>query len=499
MKSKPWLAPALIWTSLFAHSSQSETLNPIEIYTRCYTRMVRQVPNEADPLFVGVKSGTKTAIDACIELFDRAKFSPAGVLQNRTSGEAKSILRTFHNLHRTWFQSPIHVNPAAGDLIRDAEEAPLYFTRAAFLPEAKFSSVVTHGAGLSGVRDQKKYPNEENPFLAQRIVSYQNDYPYKNETDLLLIYSKTTLENNSFVSKGVDVMRIKPSQITEVGDLVGVKASQSLKLSSFRPTIRNAGGAADVTEAQKAMLLNFESNGHFGGGILGSQAFLQNNANLINGTLANGFSDINRRLAARVFEDLLCHQLPTLTTEDVSPEVDTNSDYAFHKQSTCMQCHSSIDGLAFGFRNLFLFTSGPNPNLNSQNMGLNFFGFARLPSSTSATTFALKTPQGRLNYRERHSKRKITANFSTLAELGSKLAAGQDLYTCAAKRYYQFFTGVNVDLNLIPTKNLDLRHRNQVLKLGNDFKQSQSVRTLLKAIFASPSFQESNYLTEEDL
>lgn len=484
----------MVLGSACASAAEAGALQPLEVFKRCYIRMVRQVPVENDALFLAVKNGVKAADEACAELFDRARLNANGLLQNRESGEAKAILRTFHDLHRSWFQSKTNAFTAASLLIRDMEEAPLYFTRAALQQDVQFRSVVTHDSGLRGVRDQRTYPNEGNPFLAQRLVRYRSEFAYADETDLIVAYNHTSLNGMNFVSGGDRALRRPAAAITEVGDLVGVRPSVNLSFPSFR-AVR---GTAEVDESIRKIMAPFAANAHFGGGVIGSQGFLSANANLTNGQLPNEYTMINRRLTARVFEDLLCHQLPTLSDEDVAGEVNTASPHTFQRTSSCMRCHSSIDGMGFGFRNLFIWTSARNPNVDGQNVGLNVSGFAALAPKSGAATFAVQPPRGRLHYRELVTGVRRSANFNSLAELGTRIADSQDLYVCAAKRYYKFLTGVDVDLTRAATLELDKLHQDQVMKLAAEFRTHQSVRSLLKQIFASRVFQTGNYMTEKE-
>ena len=121
----------------------NQYLNPVQIFTRCYIRMVRNFPAENDALLIAVKNGSKSAPAACIEVFERAQFTNDGVLKTRSSPEAQAILKTFHDLHGSWFLSKLIYSRPGTLLIHDTEESPLYFTRAAFQPKVEFKSVIT--------------------------------------------------------------------------------------------------------------------------------------------------------------------------------------------------------------------------------------------------------------------------------------------------------------------------------------------------------------------
>lgn len=475
-------------------NSFSNEISNEEMYQRCYIRMARKVLDLNDSLFLEVKSRKKTAADACIELFDKAQFNSSGVLTNRNDPVAKSILRTFHELHHSWFQIKTHTFQVASYLVRDNDEPALYFTRAAFLPNAKFSSVLTHSGGLAGVRDQIGYPNEANRFKSQRILSYGSGYPYANELDLILAYNHIEHNGEKYISSGAKSLRIPANQITEVGELVGVKSSENIRLPSFR---FNSSGIAEVVEAVKPTMTNFNANTHFGGGVLGSQSFLLNNTNLTSNQLPNDYSIISRRTTNRIFEDILCHELPSLTDEDVLAEVKINSEHGFQRTTSCMRCHSSMDGMALGLRNYAVYTSAANPSLQTQTVGVNFSGIAKLTPKSGAKTFAVQPPTGSLHYRELLSKNRYKQTFRSLGELGNLLSQQNDFYTCAAKRYYRFFTGINVDLSKRAENELDRHHQEVVVSLGQQLKTQQSVRSLLYGVFTSEAFRRRNYMSEE--
>lgn len=464
-------------------------LKPIDIYKRCYIRMTRMLPVETDTLYLKVKNNQVAAKDACIQLFEHAQFGEDGSLKQRTT-EAKAIVKTFHELHRSWYQSKARSLDAPTFIINDLEEDSLYFTRAAFLPTAPFSSVVTLNSGVKGIRDQISYPNEENDFLAQTMVSIGSTKPYAGALDPVIAYESYTYDGKKIIKTGLRGHVVPHTSVVEVGTLTGVRASSPITVPSFRP----AAAPVDSPQSIINIMNNFVINKHFGGGVIGSQAFITKNVNLIGATLPFEYTHINRRLTSRVFEDLLCHQMPSLEDADVQAEVLPASPHPFQQTTSCMRCHSSIDGMAFGYRNLISFTLSP-PATN-QDVGLRTMGITGLEPSATATTFAAKIPEGRLHYRELITKKRRDLKFNSLAQLGEQISTGMDLYTCAAKRYYQFFTGVDVNLHEKATKPLDKLHQDAVIQMGKDLKSGQKIRNLIYQIFSSEAFQAPNYLTE---
>jgi hypothetical protein len=81
-----------------------------------------------------------------------------------------------------------------------------------------------------------------------------------------------------------------------------------------------------------------------------------------------------------------------------------------------------------------------------------------------------------------------------LQQLGESMATTNDLYVCAAKRYYRFLTGIDVnlaDLGNINTPAISLGEkfqRERVIKMGLDLKSHQSLRSLIKNIIKTEAF-----------
>ena len=88
----------------------------------------------------------------------------------------------------------------------------------------------------------------------------------------------------------------------------------------------------------------------------------------------------------------------------------------------------------------------------------------------------------------------------SLNALGTEITKLDDFYVCLAKRYYQYFTGVDVEL-ADPTSpdapralsNQDQYHLSKVINLGQDLKTTQSLMTLIEQIVKSADYRKSNY------
>jgi hypothetical protein len=289
----------------------------------------------------------------------------------------------------------------------------------------------------------------------------------------------------------------------QVGDLVGIRNSTPVYLDSFFGVVSQRlidASSPELKAALEKSRTHVNLNEHFGGGILGSQTFFRNNANMVRGKFANGYEDINRRIASKIFEDLLCHEMPTLTLADIKSEVNPKSPYTFQQGSTCMQCHSSMDNLAFGYRNLYMNQTASGTA--ALKIGLGNVPVLKIPVVPGDAFFAAQQSNGKLHYREliepkSYSRKLVNLNFSSLQDMGEELADQNDFYRCAAKRYYRFFTGINVSLAQKASTRLERDNQNYVLDLAAKLKSTQSVDAIFHDIFASKAFQSRSYVPME--
>jgi hypothetical protein len=469
---------------------QAGELTPAELYSRCFVRMVRRPLPAMDPILAQVNVGTLTAPRACLNLFDKAQLGQvSGRLADPSNGEAQEIVRTFQMLHRTFFQSRATVVDNVNfrtvqALLSDMEEPALYFTRAALQNSVRFDSVVTLNQPLRGVRVRP--PSTLTKYQSQRLHRYASA-ALGDTSGLTLRYRTPSNTNMPF--------EIPDSELIDFGTLVGIEPAIQLRIPfAQRPAV--VSSRTQLLNALAAQLVNVDVRRHFGGGIIGSQGFLHANANLQGLELPQGEELINRRVSARVFQDLLCQQLPSLTAADVAGDVNPSSPYPFRRSASCMQCHTSVDPLAGTLRNIVFLRSA---SLLPRDGAVNSFGFGLNPVSGS-TDENLQMPAGRLSYRENISGDHINVPVTGLSDVGQRLAGGDDLYLCAAKRYYQFFTGINVPLRTLDSRAanyaLNKRHQDFVVHLGQRLKATQSVRTVFDLIFQSPTFRTRNYLSE---
>ncbi len=185
-------------TELVAQSRLSE----VALFHRCFAQLTQQRASRSDPLLAAVRAGTKTALQACTELLDRARFSADGgtKIQNENDPIAKAVLSSLHQLHRTWSRYDEifdrgDANNRAGTMAW-YEDSPVgaYITRALFSPNFDVTSVVKGRDFLQAVRTTMDPPHSFNgiPDLTvgrERLWRLGEDHPFAPRGDLLGIRS----------------------------------------------------------------------------------------------------------------------------------------------------------------------------------------------------------------------------------------------------------------------------------------------------------------------
>lgn len=506
--------------------AENTKLSDLEIFNRCYMKMFKSVVPRtaglAQTLQQNVAAKKMTGPAACYALLTQSQFNDNGVMRGPASStlaklsdaENKQLISTFHNFHNSWFSQRAMTFLNADQtpfLLKDADEPSLYLTRSLFGKSVPLSTFFTATESLQGIRTNPDAGTNRwasKPFTAMNEANYKNQYPGQ----MVISYglANTTAALNSYL--------VPDNKLISYGQLVGVKTADPLILPTVLMTFSRLTDPvmhADLNAAVVAKRTNLNILEHLGGGVLGSQVFILKNTNLTLNQIAgsNNKPDqlIARRLASRVFEDLLCHQMPTLLPTDniVKNRVQPNSEFGFRQSTSCMTCHSSLDPMAYTFRNYASYRTSPNANVNANALpspeairgyGSSIVGIAKLPANTASTLFTLKNPTGELNYRD-HTGLLVTQQVTSNIDLGQKLAQSNDFYRCVAKRYYEFFTGFKVNLsvaNIVPESDTATAkyHRKQVYDMATRLKTSQNLNKLIQEILASNAFTYRNYHVE---
>lgn len=449
-------------------------------FNKCYAIFVGERVKTSDPLWKAVEAGTKSGTDACMEIFDKATLSNNGEISKVNGvpdGIGIKVLNNFMRFQKSQFQIPDY-GPAIGAADRfsldviDSNEAVYHFVYSLFSPNQKFSDIVTRDYSLRAVR-YSQYPDRARSILNVALpVLEQGTY-------------KTVKDANGVNQIVPDNLSVFSPELIETGSLMGIVRDDIKNVITNTAYIGQSGFSFN----------DYNVNQHIGGGAIGTQAYLL--GNIGKDGFNNGGSGLYRRWGKHVMEDFLCRGLPALRTTDVINEVDSTSKIAFKTGISCMACHSSMDPLAAVLRNG---RTGWTHNTAGVSTRVKFFGvrnptmaYADMPKLANETNFYQRPANGRLFYRSYDGKL-VQQEMVGPQELGEKLAETNDLYVCAAKRYYKFLTGISVDLADIGNINTPEfskggeYQRNKVIKMGLDLKEHQSTRLLIKKIIEQKAF-----------
>lgn len=442
----------------------AEKMKPGDVYRRCYSQIVRRRQPASDPLFAKVVSGEMAAAAACTKLVEHGTLNQDGRI-DLSDPLAQPVLRTFQSLHSSWF--PNH------DFVRDQSDYPTsnqhdsgemgyHFTWLLLRPGEKFSSLVTRPTSWRGVRTSNRQATH---FLdsegSRKVASFT--------------------KRKWGTSGGREIHPL----LVETGTLIGIAPMPK----------------APVLERQvRGVNLIFDPIGSHGAGILGTQAYLLLSSPLKVNAEPDGGMKVHRSWSKAVLSDLLCRSLPVIREADVRG-LDEHSPLPFRHQTSCLKCHSTMDPMAGAIRNVeFMQTIKPEGDKYFHSLSA-----VKLPMTdalgrtpAAATPYARSRAEGALYLRD-YRGRLVDLKFEDLSSLGQGLADLDDFYLCAAKRYFDFFTGIDVqirDFSEDPpgAESSPLyKYRDFVIGLGADLKRDQSLPALLGRIFASRFYQSSSY------
>ncbi|MBX9769149.1 MAG: hypothetical protein K2X47_17875, partial [Bdellovibrionales bacterium] len=393
--------------------------------------------------------------------------------------EGRTILKTFAEFHRSWFgNNSFQFSLPQGECklpnsnIYEATEPALHVTRAVLNPAAKYSDIVTLPNSLQSIR--------VNQNLTDGPVFHgipAGGYAYDT--------SDATYDNLPWTPT-----------LAQGGELLGIGPIRELKV----PFLKSLQ-LPETSRAPAAIRSNVDVLKSQGGGLLGSNAYIILNAGREYTQILDGGKSLMRRWSKVVLQDVLCRDLPVIRLTDA--KADPTSTISFRQGQTCMQCHSTMDPMAGVVRHLHLSLTGTKCT-SSDTVHL-FATPVSQPEETSVPDsdplFSHRPRIGKIFFRS-YNGDLIDIRVNGLQDLGTRLSQGRDLYACAAKRYYNFFTGINVSLQDAGDPQLpalsedDLKHRNFVIQLADSLRNDseQKVFKLLPKIFESAAFQSDNYL-----
>lgn len=464
---------AIILISISTDSSSYE-LNNKALYVRCYSQLTQSFPKLSSQRFQKVASGEMSAVDACVEVFSLAMLNRSGNRLNVNQGneEAKSVLQTFHALHTSWFSTKNY--PAIANIIAhefgwntyDSTTPALYYTKAVFERGAHFKSAITEDIHIRPMR------TIDNP--SSRAAN-----PYKEK---------------SFYDFDLNV------KWADLGELLGVEEVPNAEISNY---IDGAAGNRG----------SYNFSAHAGGGFAGSYPYLMLTMNEPLDFRSDGGVKVPRRWSRDLIQDALCRELPLIRDEDLVVKesqknlVDPTSEVSFRQTSACAVCHATMDPMSTVVRDFqhmklngqdgAILPNFQRPNYNPTNVNASITLDQIWPAQPNRN-FNAGRKLGALYFRN-YQGELVNEVVDGLPQLGKSLSQQDDFYICAVKRYYKYFTGIEVftgdPVNIDPT-NLSAEertHRKRVIDLGIELKETGNVRPIIQKILESPSYRQSDF------
>ncbi len=442
-------------------STQSQAkLSEAQKFKRCYSQMTRLYLASDDDRLKLLKEKKATAVELCENLITTAQLDKqlriTGAGKVRTENEA--VIKTFNTFHVTWFKAYSFMR--AGDEfftsnVYDSTEMSIPFTLALFKPKTPYRETLVSDVPYESVRTKKK-------------PSFFLDHFEKGEFF-------PVLDKDIWLTGGALETEFKPEYV-QTGKLLGFQENKRTKK------------VHEELEGSKLEL--FPGKALDTGGILGSASYLILTSGLDREVVPDGAMLTHRGWSKSILNDLLCRQLPVLTEEDVVNEVKKDSRYDYQQNAKCMTCHSTIDPMALAVKDKIVLAVYPMDRPKTPNKSLLVGNVLRQPSDKLSDDYA---KDGYLKMRT-YDGRLIEKPASNIRELATSLADMDDYYICAAKRYFNFFTGVDVDLNVRSEKtSASNEFYNFVVAEGLKLKQHQNVRTLIKNILSSDFYSSPHY------
>lgn len=426
----------------------AKRLSELEIYHKCFGQFASQRPGIDDIRLKLLEEKKISGIEACGLLIDTATLSTEGILSGNDEKElSKSILKTFHTFHNSWFPAYIfemgNDYPQTFDFI-EQEASALFVTKSLFSPDFNYSMILQGESAIGGIREKKNNPKY---FVGSGKDNHEINY--KEYKDMLI----------------------------DRGDLVGVK--------ELKKNVRVFHSYVDHLFYPKKFIEDYDLTYSLGGGILGQNSYLIFNSGRTLGDKMDGGRLMPRRYAQNIIKDILCRDLPVVSKEDSEKYIVPNSSLSFAKNSSCMTCHSTMDYMTGVLRNTQLvagdsrgasfatiFVHKIDKNLNFKNI-----------THFSDENYYKSKPEGRFIYRTIDDVL-IDEKIDSLNDLGKYMSETDDFYSCATVRYYQFLTNEKVTTAEL-YKNSKLK---PLLKIKDNFKKHKSLKKMINELMNLEEF-----------
>jgi hypothetical protein len=512
----------------------AQQLSQQSLFNRCYVQLTGKPVPLKHPMMANVIQGKISAVEACTEILKKAQLGTNGEVTNKSDNEGIEVLNNFYSFHRTWF-STNNLDTVSGyssseqngtiDLY-DATEPALALTFSMFGNNQKYSDTLNRTMGVRAIRieddtiktRQKWVAANPGRMLNNNAAMEQSPFTFRDATPL-----KTVVARN--FNKHISTKANPP--IISVGTLVGIRpTTETFTIPNI--SLMPLGGDTLNDKGNLTPNLNFTYDMFktFGGGVLGTPIYLMQNYGHPMNMQFNGGNKVPRRWSQQNMQSFLCASLPALREADIIKFLDTKSEFPFRNSTSCLMCHSTLDPMAYTARNITIgATDYLLPNLDGDvtrdangnrisppkayvRSAVAITSYKAVADSVSGwpsavvPNFHTQKPSGVLRFRS-FSGELIEKPVANITGLGKAMSETDDYYQCAAKRYFEFMTGIEVPLyDRTNPKNAELNKalsqqaiddRNFVEDLAVNLRNSQSVTALIEAIIKSPYYSKENF------
>lgn len=505
--------------SLFASVASAKPLTEAQIYKRCYAQLSQVAVPINDARLTQINNKQITGTQACSQLLSEADFDSSGRLRTINPLTIK-IVKTFTDFHRSWFantrleQSPdysLETDGATMDVF-DANEPALFITRQLFLPNGQYKNVLRGSQGVQAIRQEDRAISASHGFVANMTVPsrfyFGNNGGIEENKFTFSTGDGRVFPQENLAGRPAEDFVILPKM--NAGEIIGVQMNTlsqiipnfTLRLFHTNQNARNNYGSV--------IDYSFDIYKNRGGGILGSSTFFMMNSGHSKGQIFDGSTKVPRAWTKAAMESLMCSPFPSLRESDISDFVTSGSSAPFRNASSCVMCHATLDPFAYVARNRVVgnsdFTNYIKSTVLVGNFKATLSSVAGWPSEPVAN-FHRQEPKGKLYYRSATGAL-VNRSVNNSEEMGQAISDTDDFYQCAAKRYFEYFTGINVslydrsnpanaELNRKLTK-VDKDDRKFIENLAKELRTTQSLPNLVRQIISSDYYKHSNYRPEEN-
>lgn len=465
-------------------SAQVENLGELALFNRCYANLTGNRLPFNNSLRANVATGAITAVAACMQVLDSAKLQSAsagaaleGKLVSDTP-QGRSVLQKLNDFHRTWFPAD-NLAAAIPDgfsfnkdtrFLYDQGESALHVSRTLFTQGVNYNEVVLGRAAMEALRSGGPLQNQINAAINLKV-------PLAQAPTFDSGYARLNLQ----------------TELVQFGDLIGLRPI-TLNPAKFNLSVTSSQIGPDGFIQYK---LPMKPNESLGGGVLGTKSYLLLNLGRSDYFTMDGGAKVPRRWARAMYNSFLCRDVPVIRREDAAPYVQATG-LPFRQSLSCMQCHASMDRTANVARNV---SYRAIPGLtDDSSLHLAIWPATEPPEAGPVSVdnkFHNRPTNGTLYYRS-YDGTLVNRNLTSIQDLGSAFAVENDLYVCAASRYFKFFTGIEANLKDIgdtskPSLTADeIKYRNFVIELGLELKTTQNLRQLIQKILSSDTYRRSS-------